>query len=137
MFVKTVVLVLMAFVAVFPLYFWLPRKEPHTTRLRKFILTLPNVAGGIVLVIVWLTDIPILLKLLVTLWKISLISVSRRSWKKPYPDARLMTIPCVLGVYTLFCLQKYFVQPAWEAILLGFFIALVGTGFFSVITRKM
>lgn len=121
------ILSLLAFAAIYPLYFWISVDGPLKDKFRKFHIALPNVIGGIVLISVWLTDIPLSLKILVTLWKAILLSVSRYSWKQKYPDPKLMTLPCLLGIYTLIRLQAYFIEPGWLMIFIG-----AGTGFTAV-----
>jgi len=130
MFVKISILIALAFAAVYPLYFWIPLHDPFKKKFRKHNIALPNIVGGSVLVAVWVLNIPLFLKIVVTLWKVSLLSVSSYSWKKESPDARLMMLPCFFGGYALFYLQAYFVQPGWGVILIGVLSGLAGCSLF-------
>lgn len=111
----------LAFATVYPLYFWIPVRDPFKSKFRKFNLTLPNAMGGLILIAVWLIDIPLSLKLIVTLWKMVLFSVSRYSWRKEYPDAKLMTFPCLVGIYAFVRLQAYFAASGGTIALISLF----------------
>ena len=56
--------------------------------------------------------IPPATKIAVIFWKAVFIAVSRFSWKKEYPDARLMTIPPLVGVYAFWRVQYDFLGTA-------------------------
>lgn len=103
----TFILTALAVASIYPLIFWLPYRNLHRQDVRKWNITIPNIMGGFVLVSVWLIEIPIALKIIVTIWKMVLIYASRYSWKQDYPDPKLMTIPCLLGIYIFFRLKMY------------------------------
>ena len=111
----------LAFAAIYPLYFWIHVDDSFRSKFRKFNLALPNVIGGFVLVSVWLIDIPLSLKIIVTVWKAVLVSVSRFSWKQEYPDPKLMTLPCLFGIYAFIRLQAYFSVSGEAIALIGIF----------------
>jgi hypothetical protein len=98
----------LAFSALYPLSFWIRFRDPFQENVRKFNIALPNIVGGFVLVSVWLIAVPLPLKLTVTAWKAVLLSVSSYSWKKEYPNPKLMTLPFLFGIYAFLRLQAYF-----------------------------
>lgn len=105
----------LAFAVLYPLCFWISAGDPLKNNFHKFHIGLPNTVGGVVLIFVWLMDMPLPLKIMVTVWKIIFLTVSWYSWKKEYPDPRLMTVACVVGIYALIRLQTYLVAPGWMA----------------------
>ena len=109
----------LAFAAIYPLYFWIPVNDPFKQKSRKFNIALPNTIGGIVLVSVWLIDIPLSLKIIVTVWKTVLFAVSRYSLRQEYPDPKLMTLPCLLGIYAFIRLQAHFAVSGETVALIG------------------
>ena len=131
-----VIITVFAFAALYPIYFWIPIPEPFKTRFRKISLVLPNIFGGIVLIAVWIIDIPIFLKVIVSFWKIILLSVSKYSWKKPYPNPLIMTIPVVFGAYAVYTLKKYCVSSNWDEMVKGVCLITVICSVFFYIHRK-
>jgi len=111
MLVPILFLTALAFSAMYPLCFWIVANNPLETHSRKFHIALPNTVGGAVLISVWFMNIPLSLKVVVTAWKVVLLSVSRYSWKKDRPDPKLMTIPCLLGIYAFIRVRGYFFGP--------------------------
>ncbi len=111
----------LAFAAVYPLCFWIRVDGLFKDKFRKFNVALPNAIGGLVMVSVWLIDIPLSLKIIVTVWKAVLVSVSHYSWKQEYPDPKLMTLPCLLGIYAFIRLQAYFAASGGAIALIGIF----------------
>jgi hypothetical protein len=130
MFIQIPILILLAFAAVYPLYFCIPFSSPWKYQFRKFSIVLPNVAGGAVLIAVWVLNIPLYLKLIVSLWKVSLLSVSRYSWKKQYPAPKLMVIPCLFGAYAVYSLKVYFGEPVWDLIISSVLAGLTACGLY-------
>ena len=125
MFLKTSLLIALAFTSIYPLCFWSFVHRPLKKEIRKFHLGLPNVTGGIILVSVWLFDIPLSLKVIVTIWKGALFSVSRFSWKKECPNDKLMIIPALIGIYALIRIQTCFDGPEWPVIFAGALISMI------------
>jgi hypothetical protein len=109
------------FAAVYPLYFWIPATRSFENKFCKFNVTLPNAIGGIVLVTVWLIDIPLSLKLIVTVWKAVLFGISRYLWRRKYVDPKLMTIPSLLGIYAFIRMQAYFAASEGVIALINIF----------------
>ena len=111
----------LAFASIYPLYFWIPVRDPFKTKFRKFNFALPNAISGLILVTAWLTNLPMSLKITVTLWKVVLFSVSHYSWRKEYPDPKLMTLPCLVGIYAFIRLQAYFAASGGTIALISLF----------------
>lgn len=102
MFIPLTVLTSLIFSVIYPLCFWIFRKDPLKNNFHKFHIALPNVVGGVTVIFLLFMDIPLATKLVILLWKAVFITVSRISWKKQYPDALWMSIPPVLGVYAFY-----------------------------------
>ena len=117
---SNLILAAMAFAAIYPLYFWIPADRSFANKFCKLNITLPNAVGGIVLVIVWLLDIPLSLKMAVTAWKAILFAVSNYSWKKKCADPKLMTIPCLIGIYVFMRMQAYFAVSGGAIVFIDF-----------------
>ena len=115
----------LAFAAIYPLCFWISYGNPLRDKFHKFHLGLPNTVGGIALVFIWIMDIPLSLKVMVTVWKILFFSTSRYFWKKEYPDPRIVTLPCVLGIYAFIRVQAYFIGPEWTTAFIGVLSGLI------------
>jgi len=119
------ILTALAFAALYPLCFWVSWDQPLKDGFHKFHIGLPNIIGGIVLIFVWLIDIPLSLKITVTAWKAALLSVSSFSWKKQFPDPKLVTIPCLFGGYAFIRMQAYFIEPGWMVAFIGLLSGLI------------
>ncbi len=65
-------------------------------------------------------DFPLVIKIAVVIWKISLLSVSSYSWKKEYPSVWLMTIPFFLGLYAYAQLQGYYLGFSLNKLIIAF-----------------
>lgn len=102
MLIPLIVLTSLIFSVIYPLCFWIPRKDPLKNNFHKFHIALPNVVGGVTVVSLLFMDIPPATKLIVLLWKGAFIVVSRESWKQQYPDALWMSIPSLLGTYAFY-----------------------------------
>ena len=102
MLIPLTILTSLIFSVIYPLCFWISRKDPLKNNFHKFHIGLPNVIGGVTVVSLLFMDIPTATKLVVLLWKAVFIAVSRVSWKKQYPDALWMSIPSLLGVYAFY-----------------------------------
>ena len=102
MIIPLTVLTSLIFSVIYPLCFWISRKDPLKNNFHKFHIVLPNVVGGVTVVSLLFMDIPLATKLIVLLWKGASIVVSRRSWKQRYPDALWMSIPPLLGTYAFY-----------------------------------
>ena len=113
------ILTAFAFAAIYPLCFWLSADDPLRNNFHKFHIGLPNTIGGVVFIFVWLMDIPLSLKILVTIWKTTFLSVSWFSWKKEFPSPRLLSLPSVLGIYAFIHLQAYLISPGWTIAFMG------------------
>jgi hypothetical protein len=118
---SNIILSALAFASIQPLYFWIPFNDSFKQKFRKFNMVLPNVIGGLLLVTVWLIDIPLSLKIIVTVWKAVLFFASRYSWKKDYPDPKHMTISCLIGIYAYIRLHAYFAISGGEITLISLF----------------
>jgi hypothetical protein len=105
----------LAFAVLYPLCFWISASDPLKNNFHKFHIGLPNTVGGVVLIFVWVMDLPLSLKAAVTAWKVIFLSVSWYSWKKAYPDPRMMTFACAVGVYALIRTQAHWAAPGWTA----------------------
>ncbi|MBI5150433.1 MAG: hypothetical protein HZA28_06650 [Candidatus Omnitrophica bacterium] len=106
MIVPLTVLSSLLFSVIYPLCFWISFKDPLKNNFHKFHIGLPNVVGGVTVVFLLFMDIPLATKVAVVFWKAIFIAVSRFSWKKEYPDARLMTVPSLAGLYAFWHVQS-------------------------------
>jgi hypothetical protein len=70
-------------------------------------------------------DFPLPLKITITIWKIILFSVSKYSWRKEYPDPKLMLVPCLLGTYTFIRFQAFLIEPGWPIAFIGVLSGLI------------
>lgn len=110
---------------IYPLCFLIHAKDPIKHNFHKFHLGLPNVIGGLVLVVVLLSDIPFFLKGMVIVWKLWFFFTSRFVWKKPTPDPILVSIPCVFGLYVFCLLQSYYLGTSFLGNLVSILAGLV------------
>lgn len=108
-----------SFAAIYPLCFLVSADDPLKAQFHKFHVGLPNTVGGVVLIFVWLMDIPLTLKLTVTAWKAIFLSISWYSWKKEYPSPALMALVSVLGIGAFLRLQAQVISPAWNVAFIG------------------
>jgi len=115
----------LAFATMYPLCFWISFDDPLKKNFHKFHLGLPNTIGGVVLVFIWLMDVPLSLKITVTIWKALFLFVSRYYWKKESPNPKIITIPCLLGVYAFIKVQAYFIEPGWALAFVGVLSGLI------------
>ncbi len=97
------------FAAIYPLCFWISRREPLGQGFHKFHLALPNFIGGITVVALLFMKVDLFVKVVAVIWKISLLFFSYRYWKKGNVNYRLLLIPCSLGIYVFSLLQTAFI----------------------------
>src|SRR3990167_5723860 len=108
-----------AFAAIYPLCFLISADDPLKNQFHKFHIGLPNTVGGVVLIFVWLMDIPLALKWTVTAWKAVFLSISWYSWKKESPAPALMAMASLLGIFAFLRLQGHLIAPAWDIAVIG------------------
>jgi len=113
------ILTALAFAAIYPLCFMISADNPLKDNFHKFHLGLPNTVGGVAMVFIWLMDVPISLKVIVTIWKIVFFTVSRYSWKKAYPNPKLVLLPCLLGMYAFVQVQANLIGSGWTIAFIG------------------
>ena len=122
---KILLLSSFTFCIIYPLCFWISIKDPLKNNFHKFHLGLPNVVGGLVIISLFLFNLPLPILLLCIAWKASLISVSKYFWKKGSPDPRLLTIPFIFGLLAYSRLHMYLLGQGGDGIaswVLGGFI---------------
>src|SRR3989338_2226796 len=100
------------FAAIYPLVFWISVRDPLKNNFHKFHLGLSNFVGGIIVVVLLFRDIPLEIKIFLLCWKATLLSFSKFYWKKAYPDPRLLTIPCLLGISSFILVQNQFIRTS-------------------------
>src|SRR3989338_8793965 len=93
------ILTALGFAAIYPLCFLISFDDPLKNKFHKFHIGLPNTVGGVALVFIWLMSIPLHLKIIDTIWKAVFLTVSMMSWKKEYPNPKLIMLPCMLGIF--------------------------------------
>jgi len=113
MLTKITILTCFIFAVMYPLCFWVSFKDPLKNKFHKFNLGLPNVIGGVVLVVILFSGLPNYIKIATAVWKITLLSVSRFYWKKEYPSPFILTVPCVVGLFAYFSLQDHIVSTSY------------------------
>ena len=115
----------LAFATLYPLCFLISAKDPLKNNFHKFHLGLPNTIGGVVLVFIWLMDLPLSLKIIVTIWKAFFLFVSRYSWKKEYPNPKLVLLSCLIGIYAFVRMQAHLIEPGWSIAFIGVLSGLI------------
>lgn len=136
MIAKIAILTSLIFAVIYPLCFWISFKNPPKNNFHKFHLGLPNVVGGVTLIFILFMDLPLSIKIITVIWKISLVSFSSYSWKKEYPNPLLMTVPSLIGLCAYVLLQVFLFSPniiQIMAAILGGLIFCVS--FFRMISR--
>ncbi len=96
--------------------FWIVRGHSIAASFRKFNLTAANLIAGLGLVVLVLMNIPLSIKIFACVWKISIFSVSRYSWKTEKVNVWLLTIPSVLGVILMCMFLGQFLNVGWGAV---------------------
>ena len=105
MLTQTTLLTALAFSVLYPLCFWISADDPLRHSFHKFHLGLPNVVGGVVLVVILLMDVPWSVKGLVIAWKATFLTVSRYFWKKGSPSPLWISLTSLIGVAALLAVQ--------------------------------
>ncbi len=98
------------FAVIYPLCFFIHVQNPIKHNFHKFHIGLPNVIGGLVLIVILFSNLPTPIKIYVLVWKLSLLAISCYSWKKETPNPILFLIPTALGFYVFFLLEGYYIQ---------------------------
>lgn len=100
------------FAAVYPLCFWINFKDPLKNDFHKFHVGLPNFVGGVAVVTLLFTGLPLWIKIAALIWKATLLSISHYFWKKGRVDHRVITIPCIIGMFVLILIiDELIVKP--------------------------
>jgi hypothetical protein len=109
--------------ALYPLCFWISAADPLKGGFHRFHLGMPLVVGGTVGIYVIVRSFPAPIPALMLLWIICFCAVTFLSWKKEFPDHRLVTGIVFLGVLSYFALQEHLIglsaADAFAAILGG------------------
>ncbi len=113
MLLKISLLTGLIFAALYPLCFWISRKDPLKNNFHRFHLGLPTVVGGVVVVSLLFMALPDILKRMALLWEAVLLLCTAYFWKKETVDLRLIAVPCFLGVYVFSSAQIWLVQSPW------------------------
>lgn len=111
---KITILTCLSFAVLYPLCFLISARDPLKNKFHKFHLGIANIVGGVVLVFILLSDFPVYIKVLISLWKIIFFTLSRVFWKKDFPHPYIIASPSILGVITLISLQFYLVSESWQ-----------------------
>jgi hypothetical protein len=110
---------------IYPLCFWISATDPLKNKFHKFHLGFPNTLGGVVLVVILVSDVPIEIKICAIVWKATFLAVSRFYWKKEYPNPKVILIPCVFGLINFVQLQSFYVAPDWRIATIGILAGIV------------
>ncbi len=133
MFIQITLLTGILFISIYPLCFWISCDDPLQNKFHKFHLGLPNVVGGGVLVVILFMNFPWNIKISIIAWKLVFFTASRFFWKKPYPNPFVVTIPCLIGIYTFVLMQTYFLGGGIEQILVGLLAGCIfSSAFFTI-----
>src|SRR5437870_1644839 len=92
----------LVFAAVYPLCFWISFKDPLKGDFHKFHIGLPNFVGGVAVVVLFFSGIPLWIKIAAMIWKGTFLWISYYYWKKGGIPHQVITIPCVMGLL-VFC----------------------------------
>ncbi len=89
------------FAAIYPLCFWIHRRNPLKNDYHKFHIGLPNFVGGVAVVSLFFFEptrslTPLLV--LAVFWKVFLLSISSYFWKKGWVPHLAITVPCLMGM---------------------------------------
>ena len=122
---KTLLLSSFIFSVIYPLCFWISFKDPLKNNFHKFHIGLSNVVAGLVIISLFFMNLPLKILLVCIFWKATLLSVSSYSWKKSYPNPKLLTIPFITGIFAYSQLHSFLLSPNLSGIfswVLGGFI---------------
>ena len=102
----------LVFAIIYPLCFWISYEDPLKNDFHKFHTGLPNFIGGVAVVSLLFMNVPLYLKIIVLIWKAMLLTISNYFWKKGRVDHRVLTIPCVVGMFVLLLvLDEMIIKP--------------------------
>jgi len=113
---KITVLTSLMFAAVYPLCFLISVKDPLVSGFHKFHTGLPVIVAGISVVFLYSASIPQPLMNHFLLWFFILFILSLYYWGKESPNAFIMAIPCLIGIWATVNYQAHLVGDSPEFI---------------------
>jgi len=114
MYIKIIALCGFIFAAVYPLCFWFTLIKPLKEKYHKYHLRIVNFVSGAAVITALFSHLSIYAKILILLWKVTLLCETWQFWKKKYPNLMIITITSVLGL-SIFSLVHY----EWYGLTLG------------------
>jgi hypothetical protein len=106
---KIIILTATSLAVIYPLCFWISFKEPLKSNFHRFHLGLPCVVGGIILMTAFSMAMPSIIKSVLGYWIILLFVVTFYFWNKEYPNVYIVTIPCLMGIFSFLKLQAFLI----------------------------
>ncbi len=103
---KISLLTALLFSAVYPLCFWIHSKDPLKNNFHRFHVGLPAFVGGVAVAAIFFANCPSQLKTIALAWEILFLLICGYYWKKETVDPRIITIPCLLGIWVLCLVQS-------------------------------
>ena len=116
---KITILTSLIFAVIYPTCFLISAKDPLKDNFHKFHVGLPNTVGGVVLIFVLISSMPVEIKGWVVIWKILLLVSSRFYWKKQYPNPYVISFPTIIGLIAFGRMHAFLVNGSLEAILIS------------------
>ena len=101
----------LSFAAIYPLCFWMNFRDPLKDNFHRFHLGLPTIVASVATIFIFLNDFPSNIKFTLSVWTVILTLRTYYYWHKESPDARIITIPCLIGLYGLIQLESYLITP--------------------------
>ena len=98
------------FCALYPLSFWISRKDPLKHQFHHFHLGLPTIILGVTLPFLWMSAPTNLLKGFAVVWFLLLAALSAYYWTKEYPHAWALILPSLLGLFVFIAFQSFYTQ---------------------------
>ena len=111
MLVTITLLTAVSFAAIYPLCFWLSFRDPLKNNFHRFHLGLPAIIASVTTIFLVTKNIPSDIQFTFCVWTVILILRTYYYWHKEFVDARIITIPCLIGLYGLIHLESFLIIP--------------------------
>jgi len=119
MLTNIILLTSLIFAVTYPLCFWVNFGDPLKNNFHRFHLGLPVVVGGVLLSLLFYLDFPSNIIIPTLIWELLLFLITYFYWKKDAPDPRVVSVPCLWGIYVYMLVQGYLLNTGLNAVIIG------------------